>query len=162
MFQADFQIEKAKEFLKHGMKELEGGAYTDEDRKFFKDAKKSNQAAEALIEEDDGEKKSLLLIQYIQYCNKLMFLVFRKGNYKELEKEFKKLSSIEEAAKGYEVFAKRHQEERDKIQALIDEDREREHKMDIFKGVLNGMSAEQAEEQLNKYEKQVKQAIQGQ
>ena len=161
MFQSDFQIKKAKEFLKLGTKELEKEPFTEDDRKFFQDAKKANLAAEGLIKDEDHEKKMLLLIQYIQLCNKMMFLIFRKGDYASVEDAYRKLISIEEVAKGYETFNKRHEEDRAKIQELIDADREAEHKLDVFKGVLNGMSVEQAEEQLNKYEAQVKQAIQG-
>lgn len=161
MFQSEFQIKKAKEFLKLGTKELENEPFTEDDRKFFQDAKKANLAAEGLIGDDDHEKKMLLLIQYVQLCNKLMFLIFRKGDYSKVEEAYRKLISIDEVAKGYEAFTKRHQEERDKIQKLIDADREEEHKLDVFKGVLNGMSVEQAEEQLNKYEAQVKKAVEG-
>lgn len=64
-------------------------------------------------------------------------------------------------AKAYEDATKKTQEKREEIQKLIDADREVEHKMDIFRGVLNGMSVEQAEEGLKKYEAQAKQAIAG-
>lgn len=162
MFQSDFQIKKAKEFLKLGSKILEGEVFSDEDRQFFKDSKKANLAAEALIgeEEVDKEKKMLLLIQYIQLCNKLMFLVFRKGKYSDLEESYRNLISIDEVAKGYETYTKRNSEEQDKIQALINEQQARQHKLDVFKGVLNGMSVEDAEARLSQYENQVKQAVQ--
>ena len=103
----------------------------------------------------------LLLIQYIQLCNKLMFLVFRKGKYSDLEESYRNLISIDEVAKGYEAYTQRNSEEQDKIQALINEQQARQHKLDVFKGVLNGMSVEDAEARLSQYENQVKQAVQG-
>ena len=165
MFQSEFQIKKCKEFLKAGTKLLEGDNYSDEDRKFFNDAKKANLAAEGLIDDREesvrNQKRLLLLVQYIQLCNKLMFLVFRKGKYLQLEEQYRQLISVEEVAKAYEDAVKKTQEKREEIQKLIDADREVEHRLDVFRGVLNGMSVEQAEEGLKKYEAQAKQAIAG-
>lgn len=154
------QIKAEKDFIKKGRDILKTETFSDDDRKFFSDAKKANQTAEAIA--DTEEKMTLLLVQYAQIRNKMVFLLFRKNALTpELEKNFRSLPSIEDVAEMYKEFEKQHTAEREEIQKLIDKDREKEHKLDIFKGVLNGMSVEQAEEQLKKYESQVKQAVQG-
>lgn len=152
------QIQAEKAFLKDGTKALESDKFTDDDRKFFKDSKKANMAAEALV--DDDEKKTLLLVQYSTLSNKLAFLLFRKKALtKELEEKFFALPSIDDVAGLYKKYEKEHEENRSEIQKLIDADRAKEHKLDVFKGVLNGMSVEQAEEGLKKYEAQLAQAM---
>lgn len=152
------QVQAEKAFLKEGTKMLKGDVFSEDDRKFFQDSKKANLAAEALV--DDDEKKVLLLVQYSTLSNKLAFLLFRKKALtKELEKQFFALPSIDDVAELYRKYETEHEAKRKEIQALIDADRAKDHKLDVFKGVLNGMTVEQAEEGLKRYEAQAAQAM---
>jgi len=143
-------IKEEKEYLQEATPLISD----ESDLKYFKDEKKALQAGEALA--DDDEKLAILLLHFVSTRNKLTFLLFRTGALtKELEEKFRALVAIEDVNAEVNKFDAEHKKKEDEFKALAQKEYEAEQKLDIFKAVCNGMSAEEAEAKLKQYEEQV-------
>ena len=95
----------------------------------------------------------------VSQANNIVFLLWRRGLLtKELEDEYRKLPSTEEAVKDFEGFEKANAEKANELEAARKEFMDAQHKTDIFKAVLNGMSKEKAEEEYAKMQAQIEAA----
>lgn len=147
-------IKEEKAYLKEATPLIED----ESDLKYFKNEKKALQAGEALA--DSEEKLAILLLHFVSIRNKLTFLLFRTGKLsEELEGKFRSLVAIEDVNTKVNEFDAEHKKKEDEFKALAQAEYEREQKMDIFKAVCNGMSAEEAEAKLKQYEEQVNKTL---
>lgn len=149
-------IKEEKEFLKEATKLLEAEA----DKEYFTRKKGILRTAEALAE--TPEQKELLLNNFVQARHQLVFLLFRRRLITDnITEKFLDMMTIEEANRRYadkeDERKKRQDEETKRITELQGE----ENKLDIFKGVLSGMTKEKAEEELAKYQAQAVKAMKG-
>lgn len=95
----------------------------------------------------------------VSQANNVMFLLWRRGLLtKELEAEYRELPSTEEAVKDFEGFEKANAEKANELEAARKEFMDAQHKTDIFKAILNGMSKEKAEEEYAKMQAQIEAA----
>ena len=95
----------------------------------------------------------------VSQANNVMFLLWRRGLLtKELEDEYRELPSTEEAVKDFDSFEKANAEKANELEAARKEFMDAQHKTDIFKAVLNGMSKEKAEEEYAKMQAQIEAA----
>lgn len=95
----------------------------------------------------------------VSQANNVMFLLWRRGLLtKELENDYRELPSTEEAVKDFEGFEKANAEKANELEAARKEFMDAQHKTDIFKAVLNGMSKEKAEEEYAKMQAQIEAA----
>lgn len=95
----------------------------------------------------------------VSQANNVMFLLWRKDLLtQELEYEYRALPSTEEAVKDFEGFEKANAEKANELEAARKEFMNAQHKTDIFKAVLNGMSKEKAEEEYAKMQAQIEAA----
>lgn len=95
----------------------------------------------------------------VSQANNIMFLLWRRGLLtKELEDEYRELPSTEEAVKDFEGFERANAEKANELEAARKEFMDAQHKTDIFKAVLNGMSKEKAEEEYAKMQAQIEAA----
>ena len=95
----------------------------------------------------------------VSQANNVMFLLWRRGLLtKELEDEYRELPSREEAVKDFDGFEKANAEKANELEAARKEFMDAQHKTDIFKAVLNGMSKEKAEEEYAKMQAQIEAA----
>lgn len=95
----------------------------------------------------------------VSQANNVMFLLWRRGLLtKELEAEYRELPSTEEAVKDFEGFEKANAEKANELEAARKKFMDAQHKTDIFKAVLNGMSKEKAEEEYAKMQAQIEAA----
>lgn len=95
----------------------------------------------------------------VSQANNVMFLLWRRGLLtKELEDEYRELPSTEEAVKDFEGFEKANAEKANELEAARKEFMDAQHKTDIFKAILNGMSKEKAEEEYAKMQAQIEAA----
>lgn len=95
----------------------------------------------------------------VSQANNIMFLLWRRNLLTmELEDEYRELPSTEEAVKDFEGFEKANAEKANELEAARKEFMDAQHKTDIFKAVLNGMSKEKAEEEYAKMQAQIEAA----
>lgn len=95
----------------------------------------------------------------VSQANNIMFLLWRRGLLtQELESEYRELPSTEEAVKDFEGFEKANAEKANELEAARKEFMDAQHKTDIFKAILNGMSKEKAEEEYAKMQAQIEAA----
>lgn len=147
-------IKEEKNFIKEASELLTN----ETDKEYFTRKKGIFRTAGTLAE--TPEQKELLLNNLVQTRHQLVFLLFRRELITdEITKKFLAMPTIEEANKRYaeveDERKKRQDEEAKRINAL----REEENKLDIFKGVLSGMTKEKAEEELKKYQAEAAKAM---
>ena len=95
----------------------------------------------------------------VSQANNIVFLLWRRGLLtKDLEDEYRALPSTEEAVKDFEGFEKANAEKANELEAARKEFMNAQHKTDIFKAILNGMSKEKAEEEYAKMQAQIEAA----
>lgn len=98
----------------------------------------------------------------VSQANNAVFNLWRKqAMTPEIEEEFFKLPSTEEAVKEYDEFENASKEAAEKIEEERRVFMNAQHDIDIFKAVLNGLPKEKAEEQYAEYAKQISQAVRG-
>lgn len=146
----------------------EGIAYLPDDAK--KDFKA--QASDIFIEEainnacgalNGNEEKIAMLRAYaVQEANRVVTMLWRMELLTpEMEKAYRELPKMEEMADAYNVFLKDRQERMDKVMAdhkvIADEEKE----LDIFKGIINGVPAEESEKRYNEYRQKQQAALAG-
>lgn len=107
----------------------------------------------------DEHCEAMLKGWMVSQANNVMFLLWRRGLLtQELEAEYRELPSTEEAVKDFEGFEKANAEKANELEAARKEFMDAQHKTDIFKAILNGMSKEKAEEEYAKMQAQIEAA----
>lgn len=110
----------------------------------------------------DEEKEALLEAYAIQEANRVASTLWREKLITDmLEAAYRALPTMKEAADKYNGFTNARKERMDEVMRLHKELTDEEKVLDIFKGVINGMSAKEAEKRYNDYQKQMKAAVQG-
>lgn len=111
---------------------------------------------------DNEEKVALLSAYAVQEANRVASTVWRLVPMPEdFEKEYRSLPSMKEMADKYNEYTSARKAKLDKI---IDENRiiaEEEKDLDIFKGIINGIPAEESEKRYNEYRQQQQAAVAG-
>lgn len=111
---------------------------------------------------EDAEKTALLGAYAVQEANRVASTLWRLGLITdELEKDFRALPQMKEMADAYNVFMDARKARMDKIMAdhkvIADEEKE----LDIFKGIINGVSAEEAAKKYEEFKNAQQQAMAG-
>lgn len=153
-------IKAANKIIKDGIALLPDGAKGD-----FK-----AQASEIFINEaianamgavnEDAEKIALLSAYAVQEANRVVTTLWRLQLLPEdMEKAYRELPAMTEMAKSYNEFTSARKERMDKIMAdhkvIADEEKE----LDIFKGIINGISAKEATKKYEEFKKSQQQAM---
>lgn len=112
---------------------------------------------------EDEEKTALLLAYAIQEANRVASTVWRlvPPVPEEFEKEFRALPSMKEVADAYNVFTDDRKARMDKVMAAHKVIADEEGELDIFKGIINGISAKDAEKEYEDFKKKQQQAMAG-
>ena len=119
-----------------------------------------NNACGALNE--NPEKIDMLTAYAVQEANRVASTLWRLGLIsKDLEKEYRALPSQAEVAKAYNEFIDARNKRVDEIMEKDKEIREEKRVLDIFMGIINGISAEESEKKYDDYVKQQQAAIAG-
>lgn len=155
-------IKSANKIIKEGIALLPDGAKGD-----FK-----AQASDIFIDEainnacgavnNNPEKIAMLGAYAVQEANRVVSTLWREELLTpELEKEYRALPKMTEMADNYNQYTSARKERMDKIMAdhkvIADEERE----LDIFKGIINGVPAEESERKYDEYMKQQQAAMVG-
>lgn len=119
-----------------------------------------NNACGALNENE--EKIAMLRAYAVQEANRVASTLWREGLITpEYEKEYRALPSMKEMADAYNVFTDARKARMDDVMAdhkvIADEERE----LDIFKGIINGIPAEESEKRYDEYRQRQQAAMGG-
>ena len=119
-----------------------------------------NNACGALNENE--ENIAMLRAYAVQEANRVASTLWREGLITpEYEKEYRALPSMKEMAEAYNVFTDARKARMDDVMAdhkvIADEERE----LDIFKGIINGIPAEESEKRYDEYRQRQQAAMGG-
>lgn len=117
----------------------------------------------ALGATNENEEKLAMLGAYaVQEANRVVSTLWREELLTpELEKEYRSLPKMTEMADAYNKFNDARKERMDKIMDDHKVIAEEEKELDIFKGIINGISAKEAEKKYNEYRNAQQQAMAG-
>ena len=119
-----------------------------------------NNACGALNGND--EKIAMLAAYAVQEANRVASTVWRLVPMPEdLEKEYRALPSMKEMAGAYNAFLSERKARMDKIMAEHKAISEEEKDLDIFKGIVNGVPAEESEKRYAEYQQRQQAAMAG-
>lgn len=155
-------IKEANKIIKEGIALLPDEAKAD-----FK-----AQASDIFIDEainnacgavNENEEKIALLKAYaVQEANRVVTTLWRLQLLpKDMEKAYRKLPAMTETAAGYNKFTDDRKSRMDNVLAAHRAISGEEKELDIFKGIINGIPAEESEKRYNDYQKQQQQAMTG-
>ena len=153
-------IKEANKVIKEGIALLPDDAKSDFKAQasdiFINEA--INNACGALNE--DAEKIAMLSAYAVQEANRVVSTLWREELLtSELEKEYRKLPKMVEMAAKYNEFTSARKARLDKVMAdhkvIADEEKE----LDIFKGIINGLPAEESEKKYNEFRQQQQAAM---
>ena len=131
---------------------------TDEKQKeFFEGILKSLEVAKA--EANNEEKEARYIDASVKYANQISFILFRKGALSdEMEAELRELPTPEDTAAKVAEFNSARQARIDEInkqhQAIFDEEKD----LDVFTGIIAGLSKEDAEKRMAEHEAKIREA----
>ena len=115
-----------------------------------------------LTGEQSEYKTAMLKGWMVSQANNMVFLLCRRGILTpEIEEAYRKLPVTEEAVKDYDKFEDEQKKEMEALEEQRKAFAEKQHNIDIFKAVLNGMSKQQAEAEYEKYKAQIAKAMRG-
>jgi hypothetical protein len=108
----------------------------------------------------DDEKIAMTKAWATQEANRIIGVLWRAELLPEdLEKEYRKLPKMDEAAADYNEFLMKHREEAEALEAERKKYADRQRELDIFQGVLGGRSKEEAEKGYDQYQQNMAQAM---
>lgn len=133
------------------------------DIKRFEPIKEIFNTASGMLQGDNKEYMEAILKGWmVSQANNMVFLLWRRGILTpEIEAAYRELPSTEEAVKDYDKFEDELKAVADNLEAQRKDFAEKQHGIDIFKAVLNGMSKAEAEAQYEKYKAQIAKAMRG-
>lgn len=111
----------------------------------------------------DEERTALLRAYAIQEASRVASTVWRLAPPvpEDFEKEFRALPSMKEVADAYNVFTDDRKARMDKVMAAHKVIADEEGELDIFKGIINGISAKDAAKEYKEFKKKQQQALAG-
>lgn len=119
-----------------------------------------NNACGALNE--DEEKIAMLGAYAVQEANRVVTMLWRMKLLPDaLETAYRALPSMEEMAKAYNEFTSARKERMDKIMADHKVIADEEAELDIFKGIINGIPADESKKRYEEFKKQQQAALAG-
>lgn len=106
------------------------------------------------------EKIAMLSAYAVQEANRVVTMLWREELLTpELEKDYRALPKMEKMAEAYNKFTSDRKARMDKVMADHKVIAEEERELDIFKGVINGIPAEESEKKYDEYRRQQQAAM---
>lgn len=133
----------------------------EKQKEFFSGIAKSLEIAKA--EANDDEKKARLIDASIKYANQISFILFRQNSISdEMAAELRELPTPEDTAAKVQEFNAARQARIDEVnkqhQAIFEE----EKALDVFTGIIAGLSKEDAEKRMAEHEAKIREASKNQ
>ena len=96
---------------------------------------------------------ALLNLWMTSQATNAVFLLWRRGiEHADIEAEWRELPTTDELMAAYEASQEPDKKEAEELEARRRVYMDKQHKLDIFKAILNGMTKEQAEAKQKEYE----------
>ena len=109
-----------------------------------------------------SEKEAMLEAFSVQEANRMASTLWRlKLLTEDLEKEYRELPAMEELADAYNLYMTSRKARMDKVMEQHKAIAEEEKNLDIFKGIINGIPADESEKRYEEYQKQQQAAMGG-
>lgn len=125
----------------------------------FESVKKSYNDAAGMINEDE-QAIAAIKAWTVSMANNAVFLAWRRNILTpEIEKAYRELPSTEAALEDYEAFKKQFDDEAKKIEDERRAFMDKQHKLDVFNAVLNGIDKETAEAKYKEYQEKIAQSM---
>lgn len=125
----------------------------------FESVKKSYNDAAGMINEDE-QAIAAIKAWTVSMANNAVFLAWRRNILTpEIEKAYRELPSTEAALEDYETFKKQFDDEAKKIEDERRAFMDKQHKLDVFNAVLNGIDKETAEAKYKEYQEKIAQSM---
>lgn len=153
------------DIAKSGIKIIEEGVVllTDQNQKnFFEGIIKSLELAEKEIEGDE-EKAARFTDAAIKYANQIAFILFRNNAITDsIAAELRELPTPEETAEKVRAFNEARQNRINEVNKLHQAIFEEEKALDVFTGIIAGLSKEEAEKRMKEHEEKIREASKNQ
>lgn len=129
----------------------------EKQKNFFENVVSSIKVAKE--EANDEEKQARLIDAVVKYANQASFLLFRQnGLSEEMANTLRSIPTPEETAEEVKKFnddrQKRIDEINEKHLAILEE----EKALDVFTGIIAGMTKKEAQDRMEEHEKQIREA----
>lgn len=109
---------------------------------------------------EDAEKTALLSAYAVQEANRVVTTLWRLQLLPEdMEKAYRELPAMTEMADAYNEFTDARKMRMDYIMTQHKEIADEEKELDIFKGIINGISAKEAAKKYEEFKKSQQQAM---
>lgn len=133
----------------------------EKQKEFFSGIVKSLEVAK--VEANDDEKKARLIDASVKYANQISFILFRQNSISdEMAASLRELPTPEDTAAKVQEFNAARQARIDEVnkqhQAIFEE----EKALDVFTGIIAGLSKEEAEKRMAEHEAKIREASKNQ
>lgn len=149
--------ESGIELIKSGIDLLKD----EKQKKFFEGIIKSLEVAKAEINND--EKKARFIDASVKYANQISFILFRQNTITDaMTTVLRGLPTPEETAASVQEFNDARQKRIDSVNEMHKEIFDEQKDLDVFTGIIAGLTKEDAERRMAEHEAKIREAAQAQ
>lgn len=149
--------ESGIELIKSGIDLLKD----EKQKKFFEGIIKSLEVAKAEINND--EKAARFIDASVKYANQISFILFRQNTITDaMTTELRGLPTPEETAASVQEFNDARQKRIDRVNEMHKEIFDEQKDLDVFTGIIAGLTKEDAERRMAEHEAKIREAAQAQ
>lgn len=150
---------KANQIVKEVLARLETVPTREADFNNFKDVPEIFNNAAGMLE-GNATNIALLNLWMTSQATNAVFLLWRRGiEHADIEKEWRELPATDELMDTYNALLDEDRKEAEKLETERRVYMDGQHKLDIFKGILNGMTKEEAEAKQKEYQDRLAKAL---
>lgn len=143
---------KANQIVKEVLAKLEATPTREADFNNFKNVPEIFNNAAGMLE-GNAINIALLNLWMTSQATNAVFLLWRRGiEHADVEKEWRELPTTDELMDAYNALLDEDKKEAEKLESERRTYMDGQHKLDIFKAILNGMTKEQAEAKQKEYQ----------
>ena len=150
---------KANQIVKKVLARLETVPTKEADFNNFKDVPEIFNNASGMLE-GNATNIALLNLWMTSQATNAVFLLWRRGiEHADIEKEWRELPTTDELMEIYNGLISEDKKEAERLEAERRKYMDGQHKLDIFKGVLNGLTKEEAEAKQKEYQERLAKSL---
>ena len=143
---------KANQIIKEVLAKLEVTPTKEADFNNFKDIPEIFNNASGMLE-GNAINIALLNLWMTSQATNAVFLLWRRGiEHGDVEKEWRELPTTDDLMDTYNALIAEDRKEAERLEAERRAYMDGQHKLDVFKGVLNGLTKEEAEAKQKEYQ----------